>query len=271
MVMFNRLYFPLIALFWIIMNLLLWRAEFGGGKEFGSAVPTEAVWQKILTAPDDSTLEISSSGKRIGYCRWGANAGEELAAGKISRQDYSPEGMVKQLSHYTIDLEGNVLPAQPATRVRFSLHLEFATDHAWRELSVRVATRPSVWTIHATAADQRLDLKYEDETGNWTRAFAFDELRDPRKWIEEFAGPLPPALLGPAAGLERQKNLSPGLKWTARNDWLKIGHSRARVYRLQAQLLGHYEVVVIVSRVGEILRVELPNGLLLLNEALTNL
>ena len=49
MVMFNRLYFPLIALFWIIMNLLLWRAEFGGGKEFGSAVPTEAVWQKILS------------------------------------------------------------------------------------------------------------------------------------------------------------------------------------------------------------------------------
>ena len=73
--MFNRLYFPLITLFWIVMNVLLWRAEFGGGREFGSAVSTEVVWQKILTAPDDSTLEISLNGKKIGYCRWGANAG----------------------------------------------------------------------------------------------------------------------------------------------------------------------------------------------------
>jgi len=41
--MFNRLYFPLIALFWIVMNVLLWRAEFGGGNEAVSAVSTEVV------------------------------------------------------------------------------------------------------------------------------------------------------------------------------------------------------------------------------------
>src|SRR5438034_1206762 len=100
--------------------------------------------------------------------------------------------------------------AQPATRVRFNLHLEFATDHAWRELSVRVATRPSVWTIHATAADQRLDLKYEDETGHWTRAFAFDELRDPRKWIEEFDGPLPPSSAGHAGPVQSAPRVRDG-------------------------------------------------------------
>jgi len=269
--MFNRLYFPLIALFWIVMNVLLWRAEFGGGREFGSAVPTEIVWQRILTAPDDSTLEISLEGKRIGYCRWGASAGEELAAGKVARDDYPPEGMVKRLSRYTIDLEGNVLPGQPATRVRFNLHLELTTNHVWRELSVRVATRPTVWTLHTMAADQTLDLKYEDETGRWSRTFAFEELRDPGKLAEEFAGPLPLALLGPLSGFEQPKNLSLGLQWEARNDWLKIGHSQVRVYRLQARLLDRYRIVVIVSRVGEILRVELPNGLRLMNEALTNL
>ena len=269
--MFNRFYFPLIALFWIVMNVLLWRAEFGGGREFGSAVSTEVVWQKILTAPDDSTLEISLNGKKIGYCRWGANAGEGLATGKISREDYLPDGMVKQLDNYTIDLEGNVLPGQPARRVRFNLHLEFATNHAWRELSVRVATRPSVWTVHAVTADETLDLEYEDDSGKWSRTFAFDELRDPRKLLEEFAGSLPLALLGPVPGLEQQKNLSLGLRWEARNDWLKIGHSQVRVYRLHTRLLDRYQAVVVVSRVGEILRVELPNGLLLVNEALTNL
>jgi hypothetical protein len=44
-----------------------------------------------------------------------------------------------------------------------------------------------------------------------------------------------------------------------------------RVYRLQARLLDRYQIVVVVSRVGEILRVELPNGLLLVNEALSTL
>jgi len=269
--MFNRVYFPLVAFFWIVMNVLLWRAEFGGGPELSSSVSTEVVWQKILTAPDDSTLEISRNGKRVGYCRWGPNAGEELATGKISRDDFVPEGMVKQLRRYTIDLEGNLLSGEPATRVRFNLHLVLATNHLWRELSLRIATRPEVWIIHTTAADQTLEIKYEDESGKWTRRFTFDELRDPRKLLEEFAGPLPLALVGPLTGLEEPKNLSLGLKWEARNDWLKIGHSQVRVYRLQAHLLDRYQVVVVVSRVGEIMRVELPGGWALVNEAVASL
>jgi hypothetical protein len=268
--MFNRLYFPLIVLFWIVMNVLLWRAEFGGGNEAASAVSTDVVWQKILTAPDDSTLEISWNGKRVGYCRWVANVGEELATGKIASEDYVPEGMIRQLGRYTIDLEGNVLLGEPASRMRFNLHLQFATNHVWRQLALRVASRPSAWEIRTTAAEETLSLKYEGQNDQWSRTFTYDELRHPRQLLEEFAGPLPLALLGPAAGLE-QKNLTLGLQWAARNDWLKIGHAQVRVYRLQARLLDRYQIVVVVSRVGEILRVELPNGLLLVNEALSNL
>jgi len=95
--------------------------------------------------------------------------------------------------------------------------------------------------------------------------------RTPRKLLEELSGPLPLALLGPIAGLQQPNALSLGLDWEARNDWLTIGHSQVRIYRLQARLLDRYQAVVIVSRVGEIMRVELPNGLLLVNEALTNL
>jgi hypothetical protein len=271
--MFNRITFSLIALFWVVMNVLLWRAEFGGGREFGSAVSTEVVWQKILTAPDDSTLEISANGKKLGYCRWSANTGEEIATGKVGSDDYPPEGMVKQLNRYTVDLEGNILPGQPTGRVRFNVHLDFATNHVWRDLSVRLATRPAVWAVHSAAVDRTLELKYEDESGKWSRTFSFDELRDPRIWLEEFAGPVPLALLGPVSGLElgKTQKLALGLNWEARNDWLRIGHSQVRVYRLQAHLFDRYQVVVILSRVGEIMRVELPNGLLLVNEALTNL
>lgn len=269
--MFNRLYFPLVVLFWVVMNVLLWRAEFGGGNEAVSTVSTEVVWQKILTAPDDSTLEISWNGKKLGYCRWVANVGEELATGKVSSEDYVPEGMIRQLGRYTIDTEGNVLLGEPASRLRFSLHLQFATNHVWRQLSLRLASRPNAWEIRTKAEEETLTLKHDDPTGAWSRTFTYEELRHPRQLLEEFAGPLPLALLGPAAALEQHNQLSLGLQWSAHNDWLNIGHAQVRVYRLQARLLDRYQIVVFVSRVGEILRVELPNGVVLVNEALSNL
>src|SRR5207249_4411217 len=191
--------------------------------------------------------------------------------GKVSSEDYVPEGMIRRLGRYTLDLEGNVLLGQPASRMRFNLHLQFATNHVWRQLALRVTSRPSAWEIRTSAEEETLSLKYEDPSGQWSRTFTYDELQRPRQLMEEFGGPLPLALLGPVAGLEQQKNLSLGLQWSARNDWLKIGHAQVRVYRLQARLLDRYQIAVVVSRVGEILRVELPNGLLLLNEALSNL
>ena len=44
-------------------------------------------------------------------------------------------------------------------------------------------------------------FSYEDESGKWSRSFAFADLRDPRKLLDELGGPLPLALLGPIAGL----------------------------------------------------------------------
>jgi hypothetical protein len=77
----NRLCLLLAAVFWITMNVLLWRSEFRGEDELGSAVPVEIVWHKMLTAPDDSALEISHRGNKVGHCRWRVNVGEELSTG----------------------------------------------------------------------------------------------------------------------------------------------------------------------------------------------
>ncbi len=269
-----RLAFPLIALFWATMNVLLWRAEFGGGKEPGSRVSPEMVWEKILNAPDDSKLEISRNGKKIGYCRWIPNVSEELTRGKAPRDDLELEGMVKRVSGYAIDLEGNVLVGDPGTRMRFATRLRFSTDHAWQELSIRVAHRPVFWEIHTAAAGETLSLRYEDGEGKWSRMFRFDELRDPRALLEEFGSPGASALFGFATGMadgDPLRNMTTGLNWEARSDTLKIGHSSARVYRLQARLLDRYQIVITVSRIGEILRVELPNGFDLVNEALASL
>jgi hypothetical protein len=268
-----RFFFPLIALFWILMNVLLWRAEFGGARDLGSVVSTEVVWQKILTAPDDSTLEISWNGKKMGYCRWVPNVGEVPTAGRTLSDDFHADGRVKRLAGYTIELEGNLMVGDPPSRLRFSSRAEFSTNSVWEQMFLRLAMRPAVWELRAVAAEEKLSLGYEDSGEKWSRTFTFEELRDPRKLVEEFSGPLAWAWMAPLQGIEKvpsQKDLALGLQWEARNDSLKIGHSTARAYRLQARLVDRYQVVVLVSRVGEIMRVELPNGLLLVNEALAD-
>ncbi len=80
--MWSRLCFVLTAGFFLTMNVLLFRSEFGGGNKLGSAVPAEIVWQKVLTAPDNSTLEIRHHGVKIGLGRWMPAVGEDLATGR---------------------------------------------------------------------------------------------------------------------------------------------------------------------------------------------
>lgn len=56
--MFARLTFCGLAAFWVTMNVLLWRLEYGarGGD---TEVPAQLVWHKILTAPDGSSLSVT--------------------------------------------------------------------------------------------------------------------------------------------------------------------------------------------------------------------
>ena len=111
-----------------------------------------------------------------------------------------------------------------------------------------------------------------DEAVN--RTFTFAQLRDPAKLLQEAAGPIPLGLLTGGllgagtpelAALPALQKLSLGVQWDSRQDWLKVGSAKLRCYRLQTRLLEKHQVTVYVSRVGEILRVELPNDLVLQN------
>ncbi len=63
----------------------------------------------------------------------------------------------------------------------------------------------------------------------------------------------------------------PEVTWKARNDWVVMGHTSVRAYRLEATLFDRFRMMIIVSRVGEILRVELPDGWQLINDQLYSL
>ena len=74
----------------------------------------------------------------------------------------------------------------PRTKTPTNDFLVALNQKLQRDIGYLVRMEPGVQTC-----EQTLDLKYEDESGKWSRTFAFDELRDPRKLLEEFGSPLP--------------------------------------------------------------------------------
>jgi hypothetical protein len=272
--MWSRIITISIAIFFIVMNVLLWRWEVVGHRSVGSPVPVQTVWGKVLTAPDFSALEIRHHGERIGWCRWVPAIGEDHATGRRMSEELPPEGMVKRAVSYTLDLNGTLLVGQDQ-RIRFSADLKLSTNHQWQEFSLRLQLRPSEWTIRASVAEQKLYFTVNNDGARSERVLTFEELRDPDKLLRELGGPLLPATLG-AMGItvpsvDAAQSLSLGLKWEAHQDRLTIGNAHIRGYRLRARLFDRYQVVLFVSAVGEIMRVELPDEVVLRNEALATL
>ena len=269
--------FALITLFWLTMNALLWRAEFGG-QDIGATMPVSLIWQKILTSPDDSGLAVNYKGDRVGYVRWAPNIGEETATGKTANENSEIEGRVKKLTGYTLHADGNFIIPDGAGRVRFDLDAKFAANDEWTEWTLKAMQRPNAWGVSANRKAETIELSLGEGRAAVKQTFHFADFRNPGK-LNETLGldselPIAAALLPNLATAPKGTNapaLNIGLNWEGRQDWLQMGHSRVKAYQLRARLLDKYQVTVLVSRVGEILRVELPGEMTLVNEALVNL
>lgn len=264
--------FVFIALFWVVMNGLLWRSEFGSGSRIAASVPPSLVWEKILTAPDDSALGINLQGKKLGYLRIRPTASEAAGTGEIASEN-EPEGMVRKISEYTLQFEGSLLVESIARSVRFNSEFAFNPALEWKRFHMEAFVRPQRWQLKASAADRALWFQSTDGESEWIHRFTPEDLRNPQQLSRVIDSPLLAALLPqylplPAATNSTAAPFSLGLDWEARYEWLRIGRNRVRVYRLEAKLLDHHRMVVLVSRVGEILRIELPGGLKLINEVL---
>lgn len=275
--MIRRLYFWAVILFWVTMNILLWRAEMSGQRgKSGSPVPPDLVWTRILTAPDDSSLEVYHRGRRLGHCRWWANITEPKNQNEQNPDIESIEGRVERITGYTLDLEGNILINTNQPRLRFTWHSEFGSNKAWRNMSLRLYARPLTIDVKADAAAQIITVARRDDESAWERTFTFSDLSKPDKLLGGLGLPFGGLLLSglpamPSGDLKSIAKLDLGLNWEAQNDWLEAGNARVRVYRLQARLFDKYHAVVHVSRVGEILRLELPGDVVLVNDAFSKL
>ncbi|MBM3821729.1 MAG: hypothetical protein FJ404_02365 [Verrucomicrobia bacterium] len=274
--------FLIITAFWSVMNVLLVRSEFGTGKEFAGEVPVAMVWQSILEAPDDSSLAIQVHGERLGSVRWVPVVGEQMSGGPLHRQVAAPDGMVSQRKNYRIDAEGH-FNTGPASRLRFSWSVTLSTNHQWQEFTVRFGTRPATWQFKGHAISNTVELRHEsyDKTV-WEQSMSLDAAGNPELWLaaahlgsanKTQAANRPLESLkalaeGSLAGGHGDKPLWERMRWKAGQDWMRMGSSKVRVYRLEASLTPTLKAAVWISRVGEILKVSLPGEWSLINEAI---
>jgi len=266
--MLPRLILVLVTLFWMTMNYLLWRSEFGSRNLVGSSVPVEVVWRKILTEPDGSDLAILHHNRPIGHGKWSANIRQNPGARRIIVEEFPPEAAPEAVAGYRIDFAGTLSLNDVPGRLSYDFSLKMATNQAWQEFGLTLKLHSAAWRIHSLATEQTIHIKEQDESEKSERIFTFADLQNPQALARQLDLPIPLEIFG-VAGLSPKPQTaapSPGLIWEAWNDWVTIGHTSVRAFRLQCKLFDRYQIVVIVSQVGEILRVELPDGWLLLND-----
>ncbi len=265
--MAGRFTFIAITAFWVVMNVLLWRAEFGRGRETLAELRPDVVIDRLLNAPDISTLQVFHHGAVIGTLGWkpSVNAATNAPDGAAAL----PEGMIDRAS-YSVDADLTLNGELPTDRWRIASHLELDGNKVWQEWTVRVQQRPASWELVARQGQDEVVLRFEEGKERWEKRFSLRELANPRSVLGPYAMLLPGPVakgLGQFDATAAQKSF----QWRASNDWLRVGRSRVRVYRLTASLFANLEMVVYLSRAGEILKVQLPDTFVLLNEALPGL
>jgi hypothetical protein len=266
-----RAVFLVLTVFWLVMNALLWRSEYGFTRNSRTPVPARLVWARVLSSPDSSSLAIFHRGERIGYCHWVTAVGEEWAG--IGDSDL-PAGAPAPGPSSRIQVEGSVLIPEWTNRVRFEAAMVMETNRTWKELTARCSLRPVTWRLHCDAVARDLTLATDDGQSLSRHEWKFSDLDNPAAIVRQLAGPGTEGWLGRLAGLQDAPRLSAlrlEPRWEAYQDTATIGHIQTRVYRLDIHWLESYSLTVIVSRVGEILRVELPGQWLLVNDQLNPL
>lgn len=256
--MIARITFLFIAVFWITMNVLLWRAEYVQDGT-GIRVPIALVLQKVLTAPDISSLTVFQGGDRVGFCEFSTSVEQEMAS--LDEGKPIPEG-VNTHAGYQIRFNGNVGLGDFTNRLTFNGVVEFSRKREWRELNLKVSSHFATVEIHSRAAERSIQLIITSDDVSTERVFSFDDLEDSNLLLRSFAGSLGGEW---AEGLnlpvltETPDLFAQNIHWEAHLDHLTIGRESVPAYCLKARVLDH-PIVIYISTLGEILHVELPGG-----------
>ena len=173
-----------------------------------------------------------------------------------------PEGIVARAG-YQIRFEGNVSLGEFTNRLNFSGRLQFSSRRAWRELNLKLSSHLATVEIHSAAADQTVHLKIASDGAIIDHEFTFADLQNPGAVFNALTGNFGG---GPLGGLnwpavpQTPAALAGNLRWEAHHERLMMNREPVSAYRLETRVLDQ-PVVIDVSTLGEILRVELPGGI----------
>jgi len=248
-----RLTFFFITAFWVAMNVLLWRAEYGPSA--GEPVPVELVWRKILTAPDISSLNIFEDRQKAGFCELATGVEQEMA--QLDENSPPPEGIAARAG-YRFRLDGNVALDNFTNRLRFEGQLKFSAKREWRELELKLDAPDASIEIHSVATNQTATLKITSDGSTISRTFTFTQLQNPNTVLGAFSDS--PGDFDWPELPQTPDALLQSLHWEARRERLTIGGEPVSVYRLETEWLQN-KIVIYASTLGDILRVELPGGI----------
>jgi hypothetical protein len=253
--MLARLTFPAICVFWVVMNALLWRAEYGSRGD-DAPVPVELVWRKILTAPDASSLSVFQNRTRMGYCEFSTGIGQQMA---LVEGDRPPPDSLAKTAGYQLHLAGNVAFGDFTNRFKFDARAQFSAAGQWRELNLKIIARAAMVEIHSVATNRSVHVRLVADGESVERDLTFADLQNPAAVIRAFAGNSADGLLDAVelpdfAPLAAQKP-----EWRATRTRVKIGSESVPIYRLETGALGQ-NVTMDVSTLGEVLRLQLPGN-----------
>jgi len=256
--MISRGAFFLIATFWVAMNVLLWRAEYGS-RNAGVPVPLDLVCRKILTAPDPSSMSVYQDGQKMGFCEFSTSVEQEMA--KLDEDQPPPEGLVARAG-YQIRLTGNVAFGDFTNRVKFDGRVQFSPRREWRELDLKLSTHSATVTIHSLAASQTVSVQITGGGETNSQVFTFADLSNPDSLLRALGGNLGDGLGNGLAlpALPPASAIAQNIPWEARRVRLPVGGEAVSAYRLESRVLGQ-PIIIHVSTLGEILRADLPGGI----------
>jgi hypothetical protein len=205
-------------------------------------------------------MSVYQGGQKMGFAEFSTSIEQEMA--QLDEDQPPPEGLVANAG-YQIRLNGNVAFGDFTNRVRFDGHVRFSPQREWRELNLKISTHSATVEIHSLATNQTASVQFTNVGGLFfSHEFTFAELQNPNTLLRilndnsggEIGGGLDLPVLLPTSKLAQT------IPWEARRIRLMVGREPVSAYRLEAGVLGQ-SVVIYVSTLGEILRVELPGGI----------
>lgn len=270
--MIHRVLIAVFGLFWLVMLGLLCWSEFGGNRSLGSAASAERVWEKILTSPDPSSMSINLNGESIGWCRWTPTILD--AAGTSHIIDPSMEGLIKDLRGYSLEVDGRFALQENGPRYRFSFELGFDIDRQPTDFAFSFGDGEKSIELVSGGSDDELKMQMKGAQGSWTETITRGDLQNPEQLMTRLGGPLAGLIFKNISGVFLSPELSAEqfvVEWSARNDHIVLAGQEVRAYRLETKLFDRYPATASISRVGEVLHVELPLGLEFVNDEIARM